>query len=92
MNLSSQLNALEEKLTRLARKFEQLKTENEQLRLELAARDKKIENLRLNLQEAQESLEKNPAGLTVENPKEWIERLERYIQQVDACMEWLQNA
>ncbi len=92
MNLSSQLASLEEKLTRLARKFEQLKTENEQLRLELAARDKKIENLRLNLQEAQESLEKNPAGFAVENPKEWIERLERYIQQVDACMEWLQNA
>ncbi len=92
MNLSSQLSALEEKLTRLARKFEQIRTQNEQLRLELAARDKKIENLRLNLQEVQESLEKKSGTVSVENPKELEERLERYIQQIDECMEWLQNA
>ena len=92
MNLSSQLSSLEEKLTRLARKFEQLKTQNEQLRLELAVRDKKIENLRLNLQEVQESLEKKSGAISVGKPEELAEQLERYIQQVDACMEWLQNA
>ncbi len=92
MNLSSQLSSLEEKLTRLARKFEQLKTQNEQLRLELAARDKKIENLRLNLQDVQESLEKKSGAISVGKPEELAERLERYIQQVDECMEWLQNA
>ena len=95
--LSDKLQSIELKLRQLALKMEQLQNQNAQLlddnkklRIKLSQQDNAVGLLEDNLQKSQHNLEK------VEKPKiphskRTRKDIERYIREIDKCIEWLNN-
>ena len=96
--ISDKLEGIELKLRQLALKMERLQSqnadlldENKTLRLKLSKQDNAVGLLEDNLHKSQQSLEKmretEPPG-----SKKIRKDIERYIKEIDKCIEWLNHA
>ena len=96
--LSDKLESIELKLRQLALKMEQLQNnnaqlleENKNLRKNLSKQDNAVGLLEDNLQKSQINLEK-VAEPKAPHTKRTKKDIERYIREIDKCIEWLKNA
>lgn len=96
--LADRLQGIELKLRQLALKVERLESENvdllaenKKLKASLSQKDNAVGLLEDNLQKSQLSLdlmrEKEPV-----RSKKIRKDIERYIKEIDKCIEWLNNA
>jgi len=93
--LSNKLDEIELKLRQLALKVERLENsnrslleENQQLKAEMAKGGSKSSDLQLQLAKAQQALAQKRAD-DPEESKKLRKEIDRYIKEIDQCIEWL---
>ena len=97
MEFSNKLEQIELKLRQLALKIERLEKakndlleENQQLKSDLKKRNDTIDALELQLKKTNEVLELKQMD-EPESTKKVRKELDRYIKEIDKCIEWLDD-
>ena len=95
--ISDKLEGIELKVRQLASKLEGLQQdnaalleENKKLRTQLSERNNAVGLLQEELKNSQQSLEQMK-GLESRPSKKLKKDIERYIREIDKCIEWLNN-
>ncbi len=98
MNLSNQIDKIEQKVRQLAAMMEDFRQqnvalfdENTQLKTELKSEREKAGELITKLTQTQRALEVKRKE-EPESTKKLRKQMDQYILEIDDCIEWLQNA
>jgi len=98
MNLTNQIDNIEQKVRRLAAMMEEVRQqngalfdENTKLRAELKSEREKAGELITKLTKTQRALEIKRKD-DPESTKKLRKQMDQYILEIDECIEWLQNA
>ena len=91
MELHQQVEKIEEKVRNLLQQFTVLQEENRLLKRQLADEQTKVTELKNKLDESQQAVPMNGTE-EKKSTKVLQNQIDHYIQEIDKCIEWLQNA
>jgi regulator of replication initiation timing len=90
-NIEQKVKHLAEAMTALRQQNASLLQENNKLKADLEAQHERIGELTERLTNSQQALA-GQRGDDSENTQKLRKQIDQYIQEIDKCIEWLQNA